>query len=637
LYGYDPGGLQESDAQDAADAADYLNLQKNVAARNAPALPDTQPPPFDPYAVPPNVGAPPDIAAPPDSAAAPPPGLPSAPPVGTDGTTPQAGPMAETPMHPGATAQNPSVAAPQPLADLGPPPARPKLTGDPTKDNQANLEWSQQLGDYQVTLAKRQGELAKHADTVAADKAKREAEEERRVAGVRQAEAAEFQARQQARQQQIDDAVKEKQAAYTDLKNPSGTSFADRLGAAIAIALGGIGQGLMLKGHVAGAQNEGLNAVNKSIEQDHQRKLERLKSASDSIMEARYGFKDAADNHRAALNDLDADRAAKYRLIASEAEEQLRAQGVSDADIKTNAVVLNALQEAAKSTDTITAREEAEGVKRDTAKASAAASAARFDQGERQIEATIANHKETAAEARARLALATQSEADRRDDRRRALTDKENADKEKATVGSVRQNAVLGNLAEAEKAAKDVGEVSIDAINKLQTNTEQAKAGEHSATSGVVGNVMTRAARATGLAARGQYDGISDAEQKKITAANQVITHLTEMQQGKNIETLEQYRDRYSPYVPGLSVDEVRRREKALPGLVAEQRAIQDPQGVGAKRQEKATPQTDQEQAREHLGKGKPQKEAALPPGAKPATKGGRQGIILNGQFYPKL
>ncbi len=158
------------------------------------------------------------------------------------------------------------------------------------------------------------------------------------------------------------------------------------------------------------------------------------------------------------------------------------------------------------------------------------------------------------------------------------------------TAGSVRQNAVLGNLAEAEKAAKDIspGGVSEDTIRKLQTNEEQAKAGEHSASSGVLGSLATRFGRATGLVARGRYDGIPEDEQKKITAAEQVITHLTEMQQGKNIETLEQYRERYSPYIPGLSRAEVLRRERALPGLVAEQRAIQDPGGVGKKRVEAA-------------------------------------------------
>jgi hypothetical protein len=154
------------------------------------------------------------------------------------------------------------------------------------------------------------------------------------------------------------------------------------------------------------------------------------------------------------------------------------------------------------------------------------------------------------------------------------------------SMGSVRQNAVLGNLAEAEKAAKDItpGVVSMDTINKLQSNEEQAKGAEHSATSGVLGNLGARFSRGIGLTARGRYDGIPEDQQKKVTAAEQVITHLTEMQQGKNIETLEQYRDRYSPYIPGLSEAEVRRREKALPGLVAEQRAIQDPKGIGKQR-----------------------------------------------------
>jgi hypothetical protein len=153
-------------------------------------------------------------------------------------------------------------------------------------------------------------------------------------------------------------------------------------------------------------------------------------------------------------------------------------------------------------------------------------------------------------------------------------------------IGSVRQNAVLGNLAEAEKAAKDItpGGVSLDSIRQLQTNEETSTAAHHSAQSGMFGNLMARGSRAIGAAARGRYDGIPEDQQKKITAAEQVITHLTEMQQGKNIETLEQYRDRYSPYVPGLSEAEVRRREKALPGLVAEQRAIQDPKGVGRQR-----------------------------------------------------
>jgi hypothetical protein len=550
-------GFDEQDAQDAADALAKMG-------QPAPDAPVTQPPPMVPGAPAPDVSAPPSgvfaTPAPPDV---------SAPPAPTPAPAPttDAAATAETPAETGAKA----------VAELGPPPQRPKYTGDPTKDVQINVEWQRQLTDYSTALARKQGEIAKQDADITQRKAEREADAERASQAARQAEVDAYQQQRQVRQQQIDEAVKEKAAALSDLKHGGEQSFGDKLGAAIAIALGGIGQGLMLKGHVAGAQNEGLNAVNKRIADEDQRRKDRLAAASNAVLEARYGFKDAADNHRAGLNDIDTERAAKYRLIASEAEEQLRAQGATDQDIKTNAVVADALANAAKAEGAIHEREEGMQVQRDKAAAENKLASAHLDLGERTLRATEQQRRETAGEHSREFELKRADQLARDADRKEAAA-------EKATVGSVRQNAVLGNLAEAEKAAKDVGEVSIDAINKLQTNTEQAKAGEHSATSGVVGNVLTRAARGVGLAARGQYDGISDAEQKKITAANQVITHLTEMQQGKNIETLEQYRDRYSPYVPGLSLEEVRRREAALPGLVAEQRAIQDPKGVGIKR-----------------------------------------------------
>lgn len=469
--------------------------------------------------------------------------------------------------------------------DVGAPPARPKLSGDPTKDVQTNLEWSRQLTDYQTSLERKAGEIAKRDAEVQDRRAEREAQAEHAAAAQRQAEQAAYQQQRAERQAAIDNAVKEKAAAYEDVKNGGKESWADRIGGAIAIALGGIGQGLMLAGHVAGAKNEGLEAVKGQVEADHARRVERLKSASDAVLEARYGFKDAAENHRAALADADADRAAKYRLIAAEAAQQLRAQGASDQDIKTNQVVAASLAEAAKSEDAIHAREEATQVHRETAAATNKLAEAHLGLAEQTLTETRSQHRETAAEARARLNLAKDEATTRHEDRAAALAEKK-AEKDKAaTVGSVRQNAVLGNIAEAEKAAKDIGPVSQDTIQKLQTNREAAKGAEHSATSGVAGNVATRLGRAVGVVPRGAYDGIPEDEQKKITAAEQVITHLTEMQQGKNIETLDQYRDRYSPYVPGLSEAEVRRREKALPGLVAEQRAIQDPQGVGTKRQ----------------------------------------------------
>ena len=497
-------------------------------------------------------------------------------------TTPAAQPpVVPAPAQPEAQQPPSDTEKAKAATDIGAPPPRPKLTGDPTKDVQTNLEWSRQLTDYQTALERKAGEIAKDDQRVAAEQAHREANAAREAADQRAAEVQAYQQQRAQRQQQIDASVAEKAAAYQDLKSGGKPSFGETIANAVAIALGGVGQGLMAAGHVAGARNEGLEAVNRLIAADDARRRERLKSATDAVLEARYGFKDAADNHRAALADIDADRAAKYRLIAAEAAQQLKAGGASDQDVKTNQVVVQSLQEAAKSEDAIHAREEATQVHRETAKATNKLAEAHLGLEEQQLQATKDQHRETNYEHRREFEITA---ADRRD---RAAAAAEAA-KEKATVGSVRQNAVLGNLAEAEKAVADVGAVPISSINKLQTNTEQAKAGEHSATSGVMGNILTRSARGLGLAARGQYDDIPEEDQKKITAANQVITHLTEMQQGKNIETLEQYRDRYSPYVPGLSEAEVRRREAALPGLVAEQRAIQDPQGAGHRRTEAA-------------------------------------------------
>jgi hypothetical protein len=73
-----------------------------------------------------------------------------------------------------------------------------------------------------------------------------------------------------------------------------------------------------------------------------------------------------------------------------------------------------------------------------------------------------------------------------------------------------------------------------------------------------------------------------------------------------------------------------------LPGLVAEQRAIQDPKGTGAKRTA-GLDAADKNKDLLDLADKADKKKPALPPGAKPAVKNGRQGIILNGQFYPKL
>lgn len=538
------------------------------------------------------------------------PGQPAAnPPLAAGPETPPSPPQL-APATPQPETQQPptDVETAKAAQDVGAPPPRPKLTGDQTKDVQSNLEWSRQLTDYQTALERKSGEIAKRDAEVNSKRAEKEAEAERIAAGQREAEVHAYQQQRAQRQQAIDASVAEKAAAYQDLKGGEKRSFGDRIGDAISIALGSVGQGLMLAGHVAGAKNEGLEAVNRMVDADYKRRLERVKLASDAVLEARYQLKDAGDNHRAALADADADRAAKYRLIAAEAAQQLKAQGASDQDVKTNLVVVHALQEAAKSEDAIHAREEATQVHRETAAATNQLASAHLNLAERTAGNAEADRRSTMFEHRREFNAQDEERRQRMAaaEAARAEKAKENADK--ATVGSVRQNAVLGNLAEAEKAVKDVGEVPVETINQLQTNREQAKATEHSATSGVFGNIGARIARGTGLAARGPYTDIPEDQQKKITAAEQVITHLTEMQQGKNLETLEQYRDRYSPYVPGLSEQEVRRREKALPGLVSEQRAIQDPKGTGAKRTAAAEGKTAGEPSKDtgHAGGNRP-------------------------------
>lgn len=396
---YSPGtGLAGFDEQDAADALAALGQSAQ-----------TQPPAFDPSApapIPPPPVAPqtPVDTAPPIPSTAPSAPAPVAPTTDTVVSATQTVPA----PAPGPAATTIPDEQPKPVttSDLGPMPTRPKLTGDPTKDIQNNLEWSRQLSDYHTALEKKQGEIAKRDADVEQRKAEREADAERAAQTQRQAEVDAYQQQRQTRQQQIDDAVKEKQATYEDVKKGDNRSWLDRIAGAVAIAVGGYGQGLMLKGHVAGAQNEGLNAVNAQIAAEDQRRRDRLKAAGEQVLEARYGYKDSADNFRAGLNDIDADRAAKFRLIAKEAEEQLRQGGASDQDIKTNSVVVNSLQEASKAEDAIHAREEAQDTQR-----------AHYRVEEQQ-------HKEDQQIRRQQLGLAYENARNNREDRQQAKEDR---------------------------------------------------------------------------------------------------------------------------------------------------------------------------------------------------------------------
>jgi hypothetical protein len=504
----------------------------------------------------------------------------------------------EATMPPGVAASPDAISGPSPQAPnaISATPQPPEPTGDPQTDIQNNIAYGRQLQAHREELAGHQARISGAIAAVQSGQADRELATERERAAAQKVENEHNLQRREELRKAIDDRVADHAKAGLEAASWSGDKMTG--GKIVALIAGALGQGFMnvamvQSGHAPTAQNEALNAINSKMKMDYDRKQQNLANSSAALLEARYGFKDELDNQRAAQNDLDAQTASKYRLIAKEAESQMRRAGAGQAAIDQNVIVTDARAKAGAAEDAIQAREESTQVAREKAAAESKAAEAHWNQGERQIDATMQNQKANQSIARGHLTLAQQEEQRRKEEfairdaeRREAAERKSKEDKGKATVGSVRQNAVLGNLAEAEKAVSDVkeGGVSETAIQRLQSNEENAAGARHTSESGVIGSLAMNAARAVGLTPRGRYDGIPEGEQRRITAAEQVITHLTEMQQGKNIETLEQYRDRYSPYVPGLSIAEVRRREKALPFLVAEQRAIQDPEGKGTAR-----------------------------------------------------
>lgn len=340
------------------------------------------------------------------------------------------GPQVATPRAPQGAA--PPEAA---LAPLGPPPTMPPLTGDPTKDVQSNIQWHRELTNYQA-LAQQHGQaLEVKKSEVEKTKADRELQMEQHAATIREAADAKYAGERQSRQADIDKTVSERAAAYGDLSKGNGfldQSTGDKVLGAIMFAFGDY-QAMMQNvaaaqlGQVGHAENQGLKQINAIMAQRYQTKKDKLAAASDAVLEARYGAKDAEENHRSAMNDLDADAAANLRLAAKEAASQGAQLGTEQAQQTGLAMHAALLKEAADYEAKIHEREEELGVKRQTAAASQAATAAHFDQGERQIQATQEHNRGT-------LALGWAGEKDRHQDRQDAMAAKKTADAEKAST-----------------------------------------------------------------------------------------------------------------------------------------------------------------------------------------------------------
>jgi hypothetical protein len=334
-----------------------------------------------------------------------------------------------------------TVPGPSPPGMPEPPPP-PALTGDHEKDVQANIEYGRKLTAFRNEMVKRQVEGDKATAGVAAERAGNELAAEREAASRRTEENLRYQQERQKRSDAIERAVQDRMEAQKDLSRGwwATSTTGEKIGAALLMTFGSYQAGMQnvaaaQLGQVGRAENEGWKTVQGLMAQDYQRKQARLASASNSVLEARYGYKDAADNHRAAQNDLDADAAAKYRMIAKEAEQHLRARGASDAEIKGNVIIADALEKAQERETGIHEREEQFQVNREKAAAENQLAKAHLEQGERQIQATAASHKDSLAERHWEHAMALADRADARRgaggaERRADLQDRRVADKE---------------------------------------------------------------------------------------------------------------------------------------------------------------------------------------------------------------
>jgi hypothetical protein len=254
-----------------------------------------------------------------------------------------------------AAETDPGQSAPAAAPVLPPRPVRPPLTGDPAKDVNASLEYERALEDWHA-------QRLDAATTTQNDIRKQQHQEELRIA---QEAEARRQAEQKAREEElaqrrkaISDATEQRAKAIGDLESGKWKeqSTGAKLASIIAMGFGAVGAGLSAAGgHPTG--NLAAQAVDNLLKREYDHAQQKVANANQSILEARYGYKDAEDNHRAALNDIDADMAAKYKLVAKQAAAEMEARGVSPEQIASDSLVVGSLQKAQQYEDSIHARE----------------------------------------------------------------------------------------------------------------------------------------------------------------------------------------------------------------------------------------------------------------------------------------
>lgn len=128
-----------------------------------------------------------------------------------------------------------------------------------------------------------------------------------------------------------------------------------KLGAALMVAAGGFSSGAKAAANiyagVAGGgrpfestENVGIKMLEKGIDDDHRQQLERIESAKDSVLMAKYGVQDAREAKRLAVEDIDAKYDAVWKSVEVRAKRIAMHRGADEATAEGEAAVQLAKQ-----------------------------------------------------------------------------------------------------------------------------------------------------------------------------------------------------------------------------------------------------------------------------------------------------
>lgn len=289
------------------DPNDPNNRPLVLSPMQSPAIP---PPP--PAAAPPELAAAAPDAEPPPAAAAPPPVPP------------------------------PRVAAPPPRKPRPPAPSpTAALDKDEARAQDAELDAAKDVNAIKAERAGQHEQLLEGADASEEDRANKIAE------------AVDF---GNARLKERSDAYDQKVKDYEESKKTKDYfSTHSKLASALMVAVGGFSSSSKAAANiyagVAGAgrpfestENVGLKMLEQNIDEDHKRQLERIESAKDSVLMARYGVQDAQQAKAAAIQDVNTKYDAVWKSVETRAKRIASFRGADEAQAEGNAAVQLAKQ-----------------------------------------------------------------------------------------------------------------------------------------------------------------------------------------------------------------------------------------------------------------------------------------------------